>query len=305
MNRLLGYCIPTYNRRDSLKVILKSLLSQIKSYEIPIYISDNASEDGTEDMVKDLQREYPFIFYKKQEFNKGIDINMLDVIQMADTKYAWLLGDDDIVIKKGLEYIYNLLKRDGDLSLILFNGYEVDLSKSIYKYVWDADIIGDFYYSDCRFLFKRIFYKLPHFANLIINIDKIKDININPERFIGTYHAYIGLTLDFLGEEFLKYGENKILTISKPMIYLGSMGVKKTWINDQSKIILLGIPELFRKIHIIYKPYVREYLVYIGEHTLEQFQVSLYFLSGKSIETLTFLILLIYLNIFPLIKKSF
>jgi glycosyltransferase involved in cell wall biosynthesis len=242
MNRLLGFCIPTYNRRDSLKVTLKSLLSQIKSYEIPIYISDNASEDGTEDMVKGIQREYPFIFYKKQEFNKGIDINMLDVVKMADTKYAWWLGDDDVILDDTVIEVLNLLEQNDKYDLVLLNGKILNGNLTLRD-------TKNHIIEDCKDFFRKYCFCMP-FGTLIVNVEKVKEIN--PVRFIGTSHAYSGVVLDYLAEEYIKNSRNKILLISKPLLLL-SLGAKlKTWEKSSAKIMLIDIPEWFTKLHPIY-----------------------------------------------------
>ena len=60
---LLTIAIPTYNRANILHIALGILLPQINNYssEIELIISDNASNDNTQKVIKDLLSQYPTI----------------------------------------------------------------------------------------------------------------------------------------------------------------------------------------------------------------------------------------------------
>ncbi len=72
MNKLkLSVIIPTYNRKGMLKGCLNSLFEQTypkDRYEI--IVVDDGSTDGTEDLVKNLQKSYSNLVYLKQQ-NQG------------------------------------------------------------------------------------------------------------------------------------------------------------------------------------------------------------------------------------------
>ena len=74
---LLSICIPTYNRAEFLKDALDSILRQINENnkdKVEICISDNASEDNTEELVEEYQKKSPIpIIYHKNEKNMGAD----------------------------------------------------------------------------------------------------------------------------------------------------------------------------------------------------------------------------------------
>ena len=73
MGYKLTIAIPTYNRKDLLERCLNSIIPQMDK-DIEIFISDNASSDGTEEMVRE-KFNYPFIRYRKNEENIGSDRN--------------------------------------------------------------------------------------------------------------------------------------------------------------------------------------------------------------------------------------
>lgn len=97
-NSLLSICIPTYNRVETLKESLPDLIKKVKKYNVQIFISDNASNDGTNQYVKELQNDYPFIVFHSNPENYGSDKNVEIALKLSSTKYRWLLGDHYILM---------------------------------------------------------------------------------------------------------------------------------------------------------------------------------------------------------------
>ena len=124
MNEILSICIPTYNRVSDVADCVQDLIRKFGKYEIPIYVSDNASTDDTSAEIIKLQSEYAFLFYYRNSINVGVDKNFETVLKLSQTKYAWLLGDDDRISEKCLPEILSLLENnDYDM---LVAGYSND-----------------------------------------------------------------------------------------------------------------------------------------------------------------------------------
>ncbi|EDQ3425490.1 glycosyltransferase family 2 protein, partial [Salmonella enterica subsp. enterica serovar 4,[5],12:i:-] len=70
---LISFCIPTYNRKEYLEELLNSINNQEKfNLDIEICISDNASTDGTEEMIDVWRNNYNFpIIYRRNSVNLG------------------------------------------------------------------------------------------------------------------------------------------------------------------------------------------------------------------------------------------
>lgn len=94
MSIRLSICIPTYNRAAFLGQALDSIIAQATD-EVEIVISDNASTDDTEALVRDYQTHFPRIRYHRNPENLGADRNFLKVVEIAQGEYCWLLGSDD------------------------------------------------------------------------------------------------------------------------------------------------------------------------------------------------------------------
>ncbi|MDA9657714.1 glycosyltransferase family 2 protein [bacterium] len=109
---ILSICIPTYNRAVHLRNCLSSLiqcgLSNLSG--VQICISDNCSTDTTKQVVEEASKVLT-IKYKVNQSNIGSARNFLEVVQMADGEFVWMLGDDDLLMPGACEKIIELIKK--------------------------------------------------------------------------------------------------------------------------------------------------------------------------------------------------
>jgi glycosyltransferase involved in cell wall biosynthesis len=94
----LSICIPTYNRVDLLKESILSVLKAIEfsKFNIEVIISDNHSNDKTEEFCTYLTNSYTFINYYRNEENLN-ELNFYIAAQRAKSSFVWLFSDDDIL----------------------------------------------------------------------------------------------------------------------------------------------------------------------------------------------------------------
>jgi glycosyltransferase involved in cell wall biosynthesis len=98
---LLSICIPTYNRADVLDKSIASIVKQPEfiSEDVELIVSDNASDDNTEDVVKKYQEQYKNIFYSKNHENIR-DRNFPVVIEEAHGVFRKLCNDT-LIFREG------------------------------------------------------------------------------------------------------------------------------------------------------------------------------------------------------------
>jgi glycosyltransferase involved in cell wall biosynthesis len=107
--------IPTFNREKYLKECLNSVLSQVKGYsnQVEVIVSDNASTDGTQNLVNEFILEYPFLKYYRNPNNLGYSGNQAKCFELSQGKYIAFLGDDDIYTYETIKELLNIItKRD-------------------------------------------------------------------------------------------------------------------------------------------------------------------------------------------------
>jgi FkbM family methyltransferase len=93
----LSVCIPTHGgRRRVLGETIDSVVSQIEGElagRVRIHVSDNASDDGTAELMRRLP--WRDVEYRRNGADIGAGANLLRAVEMADGDYVWLLGSDD------------------------------------------------------------------------------------------------------------------------------------------------------------------------------------------------------------------
>lgn len=91
---LVSIGIPTYNRLCTLQRTMESALKQ--DYRpLEIVISDNASDDGTEEFCRKIVQENQAVKYFRQPHNRGGTENFRQVLKQASGHFFMWLCDDD------------------------------------------------------------------------------------------------------------------------------------------------------------------------------------------------------------------
>ncbi len=121
--KILTIAIPTYNRAKFLIECLDSVLPQVISNEdkIEFIISDNASTDNTEEIIKEYQNKYPFIKYFKNKSNLGFDGNFMKCFERSTGKYLHMMSSDDIMLPGCVDEILKCINECKNVSLIHLN----------------------------------------------------------------------------------------------------------------------------------------------------------------------------------------
>lgn len=180
---MLTVMIPTYNRKDCLIRVLECLKNQT-CQRFNILISDNGS--GYD--VKETVSEYSTYFGERlklfvRSVNVGAIANINGAFALADTKWGWLLGDDDFPVKDAVEMIYSYL--DDEVAAVHFSIY--DLSKFIDKSTVISDIEE----------FIDLFWKMTNGKNEVVNLqgdlifmsNKVFDLDVM-KKFLFVQNTY-------------------------------------------------------------------------------------------------------------------
>jgi glycosyltransferase involved in cell wall biosynthesis len=97
MAPFLSACIMTYNRAETLRETLESILPQAAELpEIEVLVSDNASTDNTGEVVRGYCARYPGLRYSRNAANVGFDGNVVACVENAAGEYTAFFSDDDL-----------------------------------------------------------------------------------------------------------------------------------------------------------------------------------------------------------------
>ncbi len=198
INNKLSIVIPTYNRASFLDYSLETHIPLAKEHNIPIYVSDNASPDNTNEIVKKWMERYEFLYYYRNQNNLGGDLNIELVLNKPNTDYIWLLGDTSKINKETLVGVLGQSKKHYDLILLNDQGRVADVETQLI--------------TNKEYLLSYVGWNMSQMSSLIYSKKVIK--NANYTRFYGTNFIQTGIALEYLAcQESISVKWNKELSI--------------------------------------------------------------------------------------------
>ena len=235
-NNLISITIPTYNRAPFLDACLEYHIPLARKHNVKIFISDNASDDHTQEVVKRRCAEYSLISYIRNEINIGPDANFEQALKLADTEYVWLLGDTYKLPEKGLDYLLNLLTSCPVVyDLIVFNW------KNRVKDTMSQD------YIDPNKILSDIGWHMTCISSLVYRVDILRVCNF--KGYLDTNFIQTGIIFDYISshEHLIHWNRD----ISVETIFID--GIKKnTWPEYRFEIwferwpkFVFSLPSLF------------------------------------------------------------
>jgi glycosyltransferase involved in cell wall biosynthesis len=112
---LLSVVMPVYNERDTIEGMITRVLA-VPDLRIELIVVDDGSKDGTSDILRALQKTYPFKLLEKSNGGKGSALRLgfkevtgdLVVIQDADTEYSPEEFPEliDLIVKGRADVVY-------------------------------------------------------------------------------------------------------------------------------------------------------------------------------------------------------
>ncbi|MEY2513161.1 MAG: hypothetical protein QOJ89_519 [bacterium] len=90
----VSIAIPTYNRRTKLERAIASALAQSHE-DLEVVVTDNASSDGTDELLARLAAADGRLRVVRQSSNRGMVANLNAAFALAQGSYVMLLSDDD------------------------------------------------------------------------------------------------------------------------------------------------------------------------------------------------------------------
>jgi len=99
---LVSIYIPTHNRKTLLEQAVRSALDQTYP-EIEVIVADDASNDGTETMMREWIKDEPRLHYIRLQESKGANVARNKAIMAARGYFVTGLDDDDIMLPERVE----------------------------------------------------------------------------------------------------------------------------------------------------------------------------------------------------------
>jgi len=241
--------LPVYNGERFLRSKLDSIIQQTH-INFELIISDNASNDETENICKEYVNKDNRIIYYRQEKNFGVTWNFEFVLEKSNGEYFMWTGVDDILLPKFIEKNIKNLKNDKKCvaSISKINSYQPndeniqinkkdieysEMIKNIRNYVRPrtiSPITGDFQ-TKARIYLKKSSCQVIY---SVFKSDVIKK-SIISESFLGNDWAI------FLNV--LKYGN--LAVINEVLMYEYERGISGKGLISSTKQFNKGVGVIF------------------------------------------------------------
>jgi len=205
---LLGICIPTYKRPDQLVACVESVIHSAGKLTIPIFISDDSTDDTNKAAMSRLRGRYSHIMYSRNETNLGIDRNILKSVDLCSCRYAWLLGEDDRLLPGAIPYVVDVLRREAP-DFLYVNYRSVDASLKIILKDRSLPLKKDDRIDASVFLAGAA-WSMAFIGACVVRKELWNAVSA--ERYVGTYYAHVGRIMAYLkGKTIFRIADSLVL----------------------------------------------------------------------------------------------
>jgi len=195
-NTKLGICIPTYKRPDQLRACVQSIIRSGRAHQIPIFISDDSTDNTNVAVIQELQSDYPHIIHNRNAQNLGIDRNILKSVDICTCQYTWLMGEDDRMIPAAIPTVLAVLEKTGaDLPFIYVNYASVDETLKVVLHEQSLPLKQD-QRETAEMFFETQAWSIGFIGACIVN-HRLWETS-HRELYLGSYFAHVGMIIEFL-----------------------------------------------------------------------------------------------------------
>lgn len=128
----------TYNHKPYLEDALRGFLIQKTPFPFEVILHDDASTDGTTDIVREYARRYPKIIKPviqvENQYSQGKKPSLLSFPHSKGSWLAFCEGDDFWVTDDKLETQYDLLKKSPETLICFHSAYTLNSSGKLNNY---------------------------------------------------------------------------------------------------------------------------------------------------------------------------
>ena len=132
---ILSICIPSYNRLNCLENCLNSILiasKNVDNFDFEVCVSDNNSANDPIEIINKYKKNFK-IKYNRNKENIGFALNAIKTVNISTGKYAWLIGNDDLILPNTLNELKTVFRENSDIEFFFINSYYLN-SKYLEKF---------------------------------------------------------------------------------------------------------------------------------------------------------------------------
>lgn len=202
----LTIAIPTYNRLEELKHTLIKVLPQLVDEKLLI-IDNHSPFDISKELENIISEKKDRITIYRNENNIGLSGNFLKAFELCETKYLWILGDDDDPLENAIEIIEStFLEKEYDFVKFASSIYKEE-EESVFK---NTDDFLNYFSKDTQNKFSNLLFV----SNSIFNNDKIRSYIQYGYQYANTFAPHLAIFMHY----FFLSKEKNILIHNKEIV---------------------------------------------------------------------------------------
>ena len=190
IDTLLSVCVRTHNQKQFIREAIDSVLRQHTTFLFEIIVSDDASSDGTIEILKDYHATYPDkVRILLSEKNIGGPENLKRVIKASNAKYITCLdGDDFYTDEYKLQKQVDFLKTHPEYAACFNNTWYADENGRLcglfncpdFHAVHDAhEFIRERWFVPIHSaVMRREYIEFPEWYNTVMNDDYVVHLSV-------------------------------------------------------------------------------------------------------------------------------
>ena len=187
---IISVCVRTHNQEQFIREALESVLLQRTTFPFEIIVSDDASKDGTVNILQEYQKQYPDkVRLLLSEKNIGGPENLKRVIEASNAKYIICLdGDDFYTDEYKLQKQVDFLETHPEYAACFHNTWYADenghlkglFNRPDFHEVHDAhEFIRERWFVPIHSaVLRREYIEFPEWYNTVMNDDYIVHLSV-------------------------------------------------------------------------------------------------------------------------------
>ena len=139
-NTLLHVVIPVYKQEEYFKILLNSLINNLGPYIVSAKVRVSIIDDATPgDSIYSIVKGHAdySLDYHRNEQNLGLTENFRRCVEVAEGKYMWMPGADDVIDIQNVTELFTFLETDSS-AMILCGARVIDFQGKEYKTIQDT-----------------------------------------------------------------------------------------------------------------------------------------------------------------------
>ncbi len=263
---LLAIAIPSLNRSHMLDAVLADMVSTCEALSIPIFVSDNCSEDATPAVCARWAATYEGFRFQRHPNRVPFGNSLMSAMEMSDAEYTWLAGDDDYLVPDGIRAVVECLASRSPDALVVrtvevpranFAALDSPLGPQLEEVLASetrGSGVREYHAADQFFAEKHIILPAP---SVIYPTDQCLATDYAP--YLETHHAHIGTLFEALATLQTERGGVDILELEQ--VCSVSLTVhhdqgKDQWSDVFHYLAVEGFPKWLSLLPPLYDPHI-------------------------------------------------